>query len=162
MVSIPLKPTSRLRRRKWLVVWGVVGGFFLASAAYRDRTSWAEPDRGFARAGLNLTSALPLVQQPSEDRPIRVLSLDAGGIRGIIELHVLVALEERTGQPISELFDLFVGTSTGSAITIGMLMGDENGDAVVAVGPLDSSPKRFLKSKASRQRSTSNARSSRT
>ena len=129
MVSIPPTPTSRLRRRKWLVVWGVVGSFFLTSAAYRDRTSWAEPDRGFARAGLNLTSALPFVQQPSEDRPIRVLSLDAGGIRGIIELHVLVALEERTGQPISELFDLFVGTSTGSAITIGMLMGDENGDA---------------------------------
>lgn len=107
----------------------MIGGFFLASAAYRDRTSWAEPDRGFAHAGLNLSSTLPLVQQPSEERPIRVLSLDAGGIRGIIELHVLVALEERTGKPISELFDLFVGTSTGSAITIGMLMGDEHGEA---------------------------------
>jgi patatin-like phospholipase/acyl hydrolase len=68
-----------------------------------------------------------MVLQPETDRPVRVLSLDAGGIRGIIELHVLVELEERSGKPISELFDLIVGTSTGAAITIGMLMPGEDG-----------------------------------
>ena len=127
MTSMEANERRRPRPRRWLVLAALLGGFLLVSAAYRDQTSWAEPDRGFARAGLDLPQTLPMVRQPATDRPIRVLSLDAGGIRGIIELHVLVQLEEETGKPIADLFDLFVGTSTGSAITIGMLMPDETG-----------------------------------
>jgi patatin-like phospholipase/acyl hydrolase len=46
----------------------------------------------------------------------RVLTLDGGGIRGIVELAVLRSLEKGVGLgiQISELFDLVVGTSTGT------------------------------------------------
>lgn len=43
----------------------------------------------------------------------RVLSIDGGGIRGIIPALVIAHLERKTGKPASELFDLIVGTSTG-------------------------------------------------
>jgi len=45
----------------------------------------------------------------------RVLTLDGGGIRGIVELALLRSLEKEIGLgiQISELFDLIVGTSTG-------------------------------------------------
>ena len=57
---------------------------------------------------------------------VRVLSLDGGGIRGVLELIVLhylqafVADELGTDIPIIEMFDLVVGTSTGGIIAIGL------------------------------------------
>lgn len=62
----------------------------------------------------------------SDDLPIRVLSLDGGGIRGIGEAELLRALGktlwERKGKKLNEYFDVIVGTSTGGilAIAIGM------------------------------------------
>ena len=44
----------------------------------------------------------------------RVLSIDGGGIRGIIPALVLAHLERQMGAPASEFFDLIVGTSTVS------------------------------------------------
>ena len=46
----------------------------------------------------------------------RILSIDGGGIRGIIPAVVLAHLEQVTRKPISELFDLVVGTSTGGIL----------------------------------------------
>ena len=46
----------------------------------------------------------------------RILSIDGGGIRGIIPAVVLAHLEHQTRKPISELFDLVVGTSTGGIL----------------------------------------------
>jgi hypothetical protein len=45
----------------------------------------------------------------------RILTLDGGGIRGIVELALLGALEEEIGLrvKISEMFDLVIRTSTG-------------------------------------------------
>jgi uncharacterized protein len=45
-----------------------------------------------------------------------ILALDGGGVRGVITLHVLSALEERLGRPAAEFFDMFAGTSTGAII----------------------------------------------
>jgi len=46
----------------------------------------------------------------------RVLTLDGAGIRGIVELALLRSLEKEVGLGIQirELFDLIVGTSTGT------------------------------------------------
>lgn len=52
----------------------------------------------------------------SRDGPVRILSIDGGGIRGIIPARVLAEIEDRSGRPISKLFDLIAGTSTGGII----------------------------------------------
>ena len=48
----------------------------------------------------------------------RVLTLDGGGIRGIVELAILAEVERRVGLdiPIRDMFDLIVGTSTGESL----------------------------------------------
>ncbi|KAL3904364.1 MAG: hypothetical protein SGPRY_011310, partial [Prymnesium sp.] len=56
----------------------------------------------------------PLILPPSSDRPpIRVLSLDGGGIRGRNLMVMIEAIEAETGVPIAEQFDLIAGTSIG-------------------------------------------------
>ena len=57
----------------------------------------------------------------------RVLSLDGGGIRGIIPAIVLAHVEARTGKRISDVFDLMVGTSTGGMLALGLSIDDGNG-----------------------------------
>lgn len=47
---------------------------------------------------------------------MRVLSIDGGGIRGLIPAVVLAEIERRTGRRIAELFDLVAGTSTGGIL----------------------------------------------
>lgn len=51
---------------------------------------------------------------------IRILSIDGGGIRGIVPAIVLSAIENWTGQPASKLFDLVAGTSTGGILALGL------------------------------------------
>jgi patatin-like phospholipase/acyl hydrolase len=64
----------------------------------------------------------------STNKPTRVLSIDGGGIRGIIPGQILVKLEEKlkakTNNPearISDHFDLIAGTSTGGILTLAYL-----------------------------------------
>ena len=62
--------------------------------------------------------------------PRRVLSIDGGGIRGIIPALVLAHLEQQTGRPCSELFDLMVGTSTGGMLALGLALDNDEGNAL--------------------------------
>lgn len=57
----------------------------------------------------------------------RILSIDGGGIRGIIPATILASIEERTGKPISRLFDLIAGTSTGGILTFGLTKPNSSG-----------------------------------
>jgi patatin-like phospholipase/acyl hydrolase len=50
----------------------------------------------------------------------RILSLDGGGLRGIIPLLILKEIELTQGRPIHELFDMITGTSTGGIIACGL------------------------------------------
>ncbi|MEY8689932.1 MAG: patatin-like phospholipase family protein [Leptothrix sp. (in: b-proteobacteria)] len=49
-----------------------------------------------------------------------ILSIDGGGIRGIIPALVLAEIESRTGKPIAQMFDLVAGTSTGGILALGL------------------------------------------
>jgi uncharacterized protein len=57
----------------------------------------------------------------------KILSIDGGGIRGLIPAIVLTEIELRTGKPISHLFDLIAGTSTGGIIALGLTKPNEQG-----------------------------------
>jgi patatin-like phospholipase/acyl hydrolase len=52
-----------------------------------------------------------------------LLSIDGGGIRGIIPATVLVKLETQTGRPARETFHFLAGTSTGAIIASGLAAG---------------------------------------
>lgn len=56
---------------------------------------------------------------------INVLSIDGGGIRGLIPALVLQRIEEETGQPTADLFDLIAGTSTGGILALGLTIPEE-------------------------------------
>lgn len=51
---------------------------------------------------------------------IRVLSIDGGGLLGIIPATVLVYLQRQLDQPIGKYFDLITGTSTGGIIALSL------------------------------------------
>ncbi len=59
-------------------------------------------------------------------KQIKILSIDGGGIRGIIPTIFLDQIEQQTGRPISSLFDLITGTSAGGIITLGLTIPDLN------------------------------------
>ena len=58
---------------------------------------------------------------------MRVLSIDGGGIRGVIPLMVLAKIEGVTNKPASELFDLMAGTSVGGMIVMALATPNEEG-----------------------------------
>ena len=58
--------------------------------------------------------------QTTGNPPRRVLSIDGGGIRGIIPAMVVAHIERKMGKPAHELFDLMVGTSTGGILALGL------------------------------------------
>jgi uncharacterized protein len=57
----------------------------------------------------------------------RILSIDGGGTRGIIPAYFLAAIEEKTGKPVSQLFDLIAGTSTGGILALALATPDPEG-----------------------------------
>ncbi len=56
------------------------------------------------------------------DEAFKVLSIDGGGIRGIIPAMILAEIEDQTGKSIAEMFDLIAGTSTGGILALGLAM----------------------------------------
>jgi patatin-like phospholipase/acyl hydrolase len=58
----------------------------------------------------------------------RILSLDGGGIRGIIPAILLADLERRTGKRTAELFDMVAGTSTGGILALGLVRPGADGE----------------------------------
>src|SRR4051812_11679883 len=95
------------------------------------------PCRAFASSGFEPMNYVPprrsdgtiqtrRPQQPwPTDRPFRILSLDGGGICGILPPSVLAELEQRFlgGQSIARHFDMIAGTSTGGIIALGLAHG---------------------------------------
>lgn len=57
----------------------------------------------------------------------KVLSIDGGGIRGIIPAMVLAEIERRTEKRIAEMFDLVAGTSTGGILALGLTKPGQDG-----------------------------------
>ena len=58
-------------------------------------------------------------------KPFRILSIDGGGIRGILPASILTELETRflEGRSVAGHFDMIAGTSTGGIIALGLAHG---------------------------------------
>lgn len=89
-------------------------------------------------------------------RPMRLLTLDGGGLRGIFSAAILACLERDLQISIVDCFDLVAGTSTGGIIALGFGAGlsareivdfyVDHGPAIFA-RPRLRSPRRTLRSK---------------
>lgn len=60
----------------------------------------------------------------NKKRIFTVLCIDGGGVRGVIPARILQEIEERTGKPIAEMFDMVGGPSTGAIIAAGLTVPD--------------------------------------
>ncbi|MDB5712867.1 MAG: patatin [Sphingomonadales bacterium] len=60
--------------------------------------------------------------------PFQILSLSGGGFLGLYTASVLAMIEEQTGKPIVESFDLIAGTSVGGIIALGLSAGRSAAD----------------------------------
>jgi uncharacterized protein len=58
---------------------------------------------------------------------VRILSIDGGGIRGIIPAMILDEIERRTGKRTVELFDVVAGTSTGGILGLAVTLRGSDG-----------------------------------
>ncbi|UKZ82727.1 hypothetical protein TrVFT333_010523 [Trichoderma virens FT-333] len=78
---------------------------FTSCPLHPDKNSWASPAQ---------------VKYKPEEAGVRVLCLDGGGVRGIVELVILQEIEKALGGhiPIQNFFDLIVGTSAGGIIAL--------------------------------------------
>jgi patatin-like phospholipase/acyl hydrolase len=56
-----------------------------------------------------------------------ILSIDGGGIRGLIPARVLAEIEARTARPVHALFDIVAGTSTGGILSLALTRPDRPG-----------------------------------
>jgi len=58
-------------------------------------------------------------------KKIFALSIDGGGMRGIIPAKILAEFERRSGKPIAKMFNLIAGTSTGGILALALAVPDE-------------------------------------
>ena len=77
---------------------------------------------------------------------MKVLSIDGGGIRGLIPALVLAEIESRTGRRIAELVDMIAGTSTGGILACALGKPDPLPAAEIAALYVEEGPKIFDRS----------------
>jgi uncharacterized protein len=70
-------------------------------------------------------------------KKVKILSIDGGGIRGLIPAMILAKIEEMTSKPISQLFDIIAGTSTGGIVALALTMPDKNNKDIPAYSAND-------------------------
>ena len=84
---------------------------------------------------------------------MRVLSIDGGGIRGLIPALVLEEVERRTGRRVADLVDLVAGTSTGGILACALGKPDPQPAGELVELYRTEGPKIFHRSLAQRVRS---------
>ncbi len=91
---------------------------------------------------------LPIAKIP-KNKPVRILILEGGGLSGIISSEILVYLENKSGKPISKLFDIIGGTSIGAlqaaTLTVPDVMNKPKYSATDMLSIIENSANKVLK-----------------
>jgi patatin-like phospholipase/acyl hydrolase len=77
---------------------------------------------------------------------VKVLSVDGGGIRGLIPALVLAEIESRTERRVADLVDMIAGTSTGGILGCALAKPDPLPAAEIAAVYVEEGPKIFDRS----------------
>lgn len=79
-------------------------------------------------------------------KTMRILSIDAGGVRGLLPALLLSEIEGRTGKQIWQQFDLITGSGTGALLAIGLALPARSGNPLPAakLQSIFEQPKRSL------------------
>jgi calcium-independent phospholipase A2-gamma len=82
---------------------------------------WINPDGAVD----NTTGAVRYRSPSRQGKPLRILCIDGGGIRGVLPLQILRHIESKLGDGVSiaDEFDIICGTSTGGLIAFGLTHG---------------------------------------
>ncbi len=67
---------------------------------------------------------------------MNILSIDGGGIRGLIPATVLAEIEKRSGRRIADLFDVIAGTSTGGILACALASPGDDGQPLLSAAEL--------------------------
>ncbi|XP_008427002.1 85/88 kDa calcium-independent phospholipase A2 isoform X2 [Poecilia reticulata] len=88
------------------------------------RTSKGFEDIMYVGAAIGAIGKSEVDGQVMEKKKIdRLLCLDGGGIKGLVLIQMLIALEKEAGRPTRELFDWVAGTSTGGILALAIIHG---------------------------------------
>ncbi|XP_014824496.1 PREDICTED: 85/88 kDa calcium-independent phospholipase A2 isoform X2 [Poecilia mexicana] len=88
------------------------------------RTSKGFEDIMYVGAAIGAIGKSEIDGQVMEKKKIdRLLCLDGGGIKGLVLIQMLIALEKEAGRPTRELFDWVAGTSTGGILALAIIHG---------------------------------------
>ena len=55
---------------------------------------------------------------------VKILSMDGGGMRGLIQLEILAEIERLTRKRIVKIFDWIIGNSIGGIMALGLVYAD--------------------------------------
>ncbi|XP_009663513.1 85/88 kDa calcium-independent phospholipase A2 isoform X2 [Struthio camelus] len=115
---------------KALVVFGgdveIPNDFGETPGLLAARSSKGYKDLLYASAAIGQLLKTPdVVDSPREGgrNQDRLLCLDGGGIRGLVLIQLLLAIEKAAGRPIREIFDWIAGTSTGGILALAIVHG---------------------------------------
>ncbi len=94
----------------------------IALQSHEDKTKTDQTEDAInIQQAETLTQEEPPATMNTKAQPkYKILSIDGGGIRGILPAFLLAEIERRTQKPISSLFDLIAGTSSGGILALGL------------------------------------------
>src|SRR3990167_10522001 len=125
MLRVCLHTRMMMRRKTWIAFFIGLMCFVMMLIGYHAylRYSTSVEMKTFEQPSPPIKRILP----PITRKTIKILSINGGGIRGILLLSMLAYIERHTGKPISESFDFIVATSSGSITATLLSMPNQEG-----------------------------------